>query len=198
MPRPIIMSQKEDSIHRGDYIVTVSGKKFYPLAPRAEEIELRDVAHSLANQCRFTGHTSEFYSVAEHSVRVSLMLEYDPTLAMWGLMHDASEAYLTDLAAPVKRSPIMVNYRVAESALMRQVAQRFSLPYPIPDEVKHADAVMLHTEAASFFPEDGTVWWDMSLVTNTIKHPLTPKQARDSFLTRYRALDIARRQAAYD
>jgi hypothetical protein len=54
------------------FIHTYTGKHFYPLTPDAALIDLRDVAHSLSMQARFAGHTRDFYSVAEHCVRVSM------------------------------------------------------------------------------------------------------------------------------
>ena len=81
-------------------IITFTGKIIDPINPDPEDIDIRDIAHSLSQQCRFTGHTSEFYSVAEHSVLVS---EAVPARdAALGLMHDATEAYLADLAKPIK------------------------------------------------------------------------------------------------
>src|SRR5271165_7548492 len=86
---------------KGDWIQTYTGRVMYPLDPRPEEINIIDIAHALSNLCRFTGHVRTFYSVAEHSVRVSQ--HCDPKDALWGLLHDASEAYLADMSRPMKR-----------------------------------------------------------------------------------------------
>ena len=96
------------------WIHTRSGKKVRPLAMTPEMVDLDDIVHALTMKCRWTGHTSEFYSVAQHSVMVSLIAEEraeretkDGRLArlagLYGLLHDAAEAYLPDVAAPVKR-----------------------------------------------------------------------------------------------
>jgi hypothetical protein len=91
----------------GDWIQTYSGRQFWPLDPRVEDVHLEDIAHALSNVCRYTGHVREFYSVAEHSVHVSWSCE--PEDALWGLLHDASEAYLADMARPVKQNmPVYV------------------------------------------------------------------------------------------
>jgi hypothetical protein len=77
------------------WIQTVSGRQFWPLAPKAEDVDIGDIAHALAMKCRYSGHTQKFYSVAEHSVHISLALLRDgwnPTTALWGLLHDAAEA----------------------------------------------------------------------------------------------------------
>jgi len=78
-----------------------------------------DMAHALSQTCRYTGHYREFYSVAQHSVHVAQELiaaGNSPEYCLWGLMHDASEAYLADLAAPVKR--FIDGYRKLEENLM--------------------------------------------------------------------------------
>ena len=71
------------------YIETVSGRKFYFLNPNPEDIDIEDIAHALSMQCRFTGHTKWFYSVAEHAIWVSYLVPVH--LALEGLLHDASE-----------------------------------------------------------------------------------------------------------
>lgn len=79
------------------YFWTFTGRRIDTLAPDPCEIEIDDIAHSLAQQCRFLGHTDGFYSVAQHSVLVSgFVPDRD---ALWGLLHDAAEAYVCDLPA---------------------------------------------------------------------------------------------------
>ena len=56
---------------RGDWMQTHSGLRFYPLDPRPEDIRIEDIAHALPMICRFNGHCSRFYSVAEHSLNVA-------------------------------------------------------------------------------------------------------------------------------
>ena len=105
------------------FIGTFSGLRFWPLNPNPEKILIEDVAHSLAHQCRFGGHVWRFYSVAEHSVHVSNL--YPSEDVLWGLLHDASEAYLVDLPRPLKLLPEFALYREAERRLQRAVAVRF-------------------------------------------------------------------------
>src|SRR3954471_11712639 len=107
-------------------IFTYGGGTIEPLEPDPADIDIRAIAHSLSQQCRWTGHTSRFYSVAEHCVltsRIERSLEC--------LLHDASEAYLSDLARPVKKAPGLGDvYRECELALEQAIAERFNLTPP--------------------------------------------------------------------
>jgi len=174
-----------------DWIHTFTGKKFRPLTPDPELIDVRDVAHALATQSRFGGHTSKFYSVAEHSVRVSLICPGRD--ALWGLLHDASEAYLKDMASPIKYAPGVEFYLAAERALMAAVAVKFSLPANEPESVRRADAVMLHTEARDLFPPGSHVEWlnERMAQPNRIS-PLNWQAAEAWFLERFRFLERRR------
>jgi uncharacterized protein len=126
------------------YFRTFTGRHVYPLASEPSQIDIEDIGHSLARLCRFLGHTEEFYSVAQHSVLVSRLVP--PEDALWGLLHDASEAYLGDLPAPIKRDPAMAFYRDIEDRLLRTIAARFCLRPEMPESVKRADRLLLATE----------------------------------------------------
>lgn len=122
--------------HEGS-ILTFSGQRIWPLEPDPKKIHLVDIAHHLSNLCRYTGAVSIFYSVGEHSIR---MADYiDEEFKSWALLHDASEAYLQDLPAPIKHMPEMKPYRDAEERMMEAVAKRFDLPCPEPPEVSYLD-----------------------------------------------------------
>ncbi len=141
------------SERKGDWIQTYTGVEFYPLDPRPEEIRIADIAHALSMQCRYTGHVRSFYSVAEHSFRVAEMCP--PEYALWGLLHDAAEAYLVDLPRPIKRhSEIGRLYREAEDRIMIAVCERFGLTWqdPMPDPVERADKAMLWVESQALMP----------------------------------------------
>lgn len=104
---------------------TFSGLQFRPLSPRAEDINIDDVAHGLAMTCRYGGHVLHYYSVAEHCVLVSRHVP--PEFALEGLLHDSSEAYLGDMVRPLKYQPEMAEFRKAEAAIERCVEERFRL-----------------------------------------------------------------------
>ena len=115
-----------DSIRKGDWFQTYSGRQFWPCDPKPEEIYLVDIAHALSNQCRFAGHCQRFYSVAQHSVIVSEQVPFEH--AVWGLLHDAAEAYLVDLPRPIKRHSVLGReYKLLEEQLQTCIAWRFGL-----------------------------------------------------------------------
>lgn len=171
----------------GYWIETISGRRIDPVMPDPRQIDIGDIAHALANQCRFTGHVSSFFSVAQHSVLVSLIV--DEEYALEGLLHDASEAYLSDLARPVKVQPAFkAVYGVAEERLMFVIAEVFALHWPIPKEVKVADEALLRAEARDLLPNSSGWWreggdpWPEPVV------PVDPVEARRMFLARYAQL----------
>lgn len=137
----------------GDWLQTFSGFSFWPLDPRPEEVCIEDIAHSLAMQCRFGGHSLRFYSVAEHSILVSQACS--PENALWGLLHDASEAYLVDVPRPIK--PFLPNYKLLEDGIMKCIAGKFDLPWPMPQEVKMVDSQILGNEKRAVM-KDGPSW----------------------------------------
>ncbi len=127
------------------WIQTYSGKQMWPLEPRVEDICIEDIAHSLSMQCRFTGHSKFFYSVSQHSVHVSYLVP--PEYALWGLLHDAPEAYVTDMSRPVKRgTKLGEEYKIVEDRIMKVICEKFNLPLEEPKEVKVADNIMVVTE----------------------------------------------------
>ncbi len=159
-----------------DYIETFTGRSFRPLSPGDAPIVIEDIAHALSNQCRFSGHTRVHYSVAEHSVRVSKLLAdwgAPKEEQLWGLLHDASEAYLVDIPAPLKSTPAFAAYCVAEAALQQAICLRFGLPVEQPKSVALADRVLLATEARDlmpFVPEH----WEALRSFPTLQDPIEP------------------------
>lgn len=170
-----------------DWIQTFTGIIFWPLDPRPEEIRIEDIAHALSMQCRFGGHCKTFYSVAEHSVRVSR--ELPQPLRLWGLLHDAAEAYLIDLPRPLKRFSEMGRlYLEIEDRLMVTVCERFGLPLSQPPEVKRMDTRLLVTEKRDLMTVEPKPWEDTEEPLRDIIKPWMPWFAEDEFLRVFRAV----------
>ena len=173
--------------HRnGDWITTFSGRKMYPCDPLPEEIYIEDIARALSMLCRFTGHVRFFYSVGQHSTLCSRIVPRED--ARWALMHDASEAYLADIARPTK--PYLSNYQSLENAMMEQIAIRFNLPWPMPPSIHHADNVLVITERRDLL-NPGPDWGEWTKGIEPLKDkivPLSPAEAEREFLARYEEL----------
>ncbi len=106
----------------GNWIQTYSGRQFWPLEPRAEDVAVEDIAHALSLLCRYGGHSSRFYSVAEHCVLVS------HKCGLHGLLHDAAEAYLLDIPRPVKA--LMPEYKWAEERVIVAIYEALGVTLP--------------------------------------------------------------------
>jgi uncharacterized protein len=179
---------------RGDdvsYIRTYSGGRFWPLDPHPDDLEIEDIAHALSNLCRWTGHSEKFYSVAQHCVLVSANLPSHPQLE--GLMHDASEAYLSDLSRPVKHAPGLGEvYRQAEKKIEEAIAMKFDLPKDTSPEIKMVDNRLLYTEARDLMKN--LTWSSDSAKQNETEEPnylaitiepWSPERAKQEFLQRF-------------
>ena len=166
---------------RGDWLQTFTGRQFWPLDPRPEEVDILDIAHALSQQCRFAGHTRVFYSVAEHCVRVSLAC--DPKDALAGLLHDAAEAYVVDVPRPLKRH--LPDYRAIEAVVHHAIATRFWTPDVLPVSVQHADNVLLATEARDLMSRPTNAWAPMPLPLDEWISPWSSALAKERFLARF-------------
>lgn len=166
------------------WIQTFTGAHFHPFRAQPGEIRIEDIAHALSLQCRFNGHCRHFYSVAEHSVRVSEALPHE--LALWGLLHDAAEAYVSDLPRPLK--DFLPQFRELEDRVLRLIIKTFGLTWPMPPEVDHADLRLLATECRDLMAIDPRQW---DLTINPLPariQPLSPRDAEEAFLRRFRSL----------
>ena len=127
------------------WVQTYTGKRFQPLNPTQESIDIEDIAHALSMICRFNGHSKEFYSVAQHCVLVSYACDSDD--AAFGLLHDASESYIADVSSPLKHSGQFENYKIMEDIIQTAIYKKFGLKGKEPPSVKRADKQLLYTEA---------------------------------------------------
>ena len=138
------------------FIETYTGKKFYFTDPEPDMIDIRDIAHSLSLQCRFMGHAETFYSVAEHSVAVSCIVDKENALA--ALLHDAAEAYLSDIPQPIKK--LLPQYIELEEQVSQAIYSKFFLNVSPESwkDVKDADNTQLKTEAKYLLSSQGKDW----------------------------------------
>lgn len=171
----------------GDWMQTFTGGQFWPLDPRAEEIDPRDIAHALAMQCRYNGHCRRFYSVAEHCVLLSAAVR--PENALWALLHDAAEAYVGDMVRPLKRQ--MPNFRVLEDTVLHAIAFRFDLPWPMPAEVIEADNRILRSERIELMPSEHQWWTDALEPLPVVICGWDPGFAEEMYLARLADLGAA-------
>lgn len=147
------------------WMLTASGKQFDPVDPQPDMIDLVDIAHGLANECRFAGQCRFFYSVAQHSVLVSQIVS--PAHAWEALLHDATEAYIKDIPSPVKR--LLPDYRALEARIEAAIRVRFGLPAEKSSEVAHADLVLLATERRDLMTSAGDPWACLQGITPLAK-----------------------------
>lgn len=186
----------------GDWICTYTGKQWYVTDPHPDDVDILDIAHGLSRVCRYGGHTSEFYSVAQHCIHCAETIEDERTecfeLALYTLLHDASEAYIGDVVRPLKYQ--LPQYLAIEERTMGVIHHGLALPQPLKGQselIKEVDDRLLMTERRDFMSHDNREW-------NIRAEPLTRRltamscdTARAGFLTMYRRLRSGmERQAA--
>ena len=173
-------------VGKTDTIFTFTGRTIRPLDPDPQDIVIEDIAHALANQCRFTGHTKSFYSVAEHCILASQCVPFEFRLE--ALLHDASEAYLSDIARPVKKAPgFSETYLHYEAQLERAIGKRFGIPGSMSDAVRAADEAMLKSEIQFLMPPSFADISDVPPEGTPVPVCMTPKQSEMTFLAYYEA-----------
>lgn len=133
-----------------NYIQTYTGTKVHYPFVNPQEIIIADIAHSLSNQCRFTGHLHHPWSVAQHSLCVAALVPAEHKKQ--ALLHDATEAYLCDVPKPFKE--MMPDYKRMEAELWEVIANRFGVPVELDRTVHEADVIMLMTERDAFNPNN--------------------------------------------
>lgn len=142
------------------WIATYTGIKFYPFNPDPNDINLEDISQSLSLLCRFNGHSNEFYSVAHHSILIAEALEkeYTPRLALIGLLHDASEAYLSDIPSPIKK--FLPEICEIEDKILMAVFDGLGVERPTKEEwkiVMEYDKAILAAEG-KYFTNNPELW----------------------------------------
>lgn len=173
-------------VRSGPWIGTYSGKKFYPLDPHPEDVTSLDIAHALSLKVRWTGHCNRFYSVGQHSLRVANVTRtlvqgmLTDTLVAYALLHDAAEAYLPDVARPLKSS--LHGFHELEQIVQTAILTKYGLPEVSGDignqigQVKRADNILLAMEAQELFDPPRGRDWEIPLgpVTESVTRAAEP------------------------
>lgn len=169
------------------HITVYTGGTFEFMSPESSDWTVWDIAHALALTCRFAGHCTEFYSVAQHSVLVSRLVPGE--LALAALFHDASEAFLGDIPTPLK--PLLPDFQALERRVEAAVADRLQVVGPEDAHIRTADRVALATERRDLMPQTAWEWEELSGIqpVATRVRPIGPNEARSQFLERM--LDVA-------
>jgi hypothetical protein len=172
-------------MEKGPTIMLQSGAWFDFSNPASSNFTIEDVAHGLANICRYAGQCRRFYSVAEHSMLVS---ETAVGFELEALLHDAAEAFMGDITRPLKQ--MLPEYKNIENGVEEAILMRFGLTIPLPLGIKDADLRVLAAEQSQIMPR-GTDDWarEQNVVPAPIivRH-LGPEEAKRAFLDRYERL----------
>lgn len=167
-----------------NFMTTISGKRINYENPTVEMFDITDIAHSLSNICRFGGHIRRHYSVAQHSVMVSNLVPHH--LALAALLHDASEAYLSDIVRPAKR--MLPQYKDLELKFQGVLEERFAVTFD-HEEIHIADNKALYAEALHFYGNIDNWGLDGFEHYATIT-PLHAEHARLMFMCRFSELTV--------
>ena len=181
------------TLELGNWIQTHTHRAFSLTTPDAADVTIEDIAHSLSQICRFNGHTRVPYSVAEHSVRCSQLVDQD--FALDALLHDAGEAYFGDVSTPLKRE-LGAAWADVEERIGSLIADKFGVLWPPPRAVVNADLALLEIECRDLLGAAIDDWSKMGAMAVfkidvdelVIIEPWTPDFARHRFLERYHTL----------
>lgn len=182
------------------WIETFTGKRINPMHLDEEMIDINDIAHSLALQCRFVGHCIVFYSIAEHSMRVAELLhkmltgnaddmdigaEATAKTCLAALLHDAAEAYIGDISRPVKHHPMFKFAIELEKQILGKIMKKFNCTGANWELIKKADDIMLATEAEYLMADSGKGWYLPELPLPHRPKLIAPEDVEPMFLYRF-------------
>ncbi len=178
------------------WIQTYTGKKFSLTDPQPEDVCIDDIVAALSRIVRFGGHCRGQYTVLQHSVHVS---EIVPECHKYtALLHDAGEAYYGDITRPQKqvframttrgtRCGPVCEFDAFGSQIDAAIAEALGVPYPVPEAVKHADNVMLATEARDLMVEPPEPWDCLPPPLEKTLEVWTPQRTHWRFVDAYHA-----------
>jgi len=162
-----------------DFITTRSGHIFKLSNPQPYYGMIYDIAWSLSMQCRFCGHTKYFYSVAEHCYRMSL--EVPKAYALAALLHDASEAFISDIPKPVKE--LSQEIKELEDNISRMIMEHFNISHIDYDLLHSWDLKMFATELRDLLDFDGQISYQA--IDNYIIEPVSQQRSMRDYLDRF-------------
>jgi 5'-deoxynucleotidase YfbR-like HD superfamily hydrolase len=167
------------------FVSTYKGHRFFPLDPCIDDVDIEDIAHGLAYQCRFNGQTTSFYSVAQHSLLVASIVP--EKLRLSALLHDAAEAYLGDIVKPLKI--LVPQFSVIEKQVSAIISKCFSVYDLDHPSIKEADLVLLATEKRDLMPNSVEAWSSIAGLTPIAERivPQAPERAKSDFLAAWTA-----------
>lgn len=179
------------------WMQTFTGKKLFPLNPKPEDIDIRDIAHALSLVGRYGGHAPTFYSVGAHSLLTSHLCKSHPLEA---LLHDAAEAYIGDMVRPLKK--FVPQFLLAEQIMEEVIFAKFGLPQHLPPEVKAADNLALMIERRelgivpieSWGPELEALKLPPQSFDTSFYFNISPASVEHLFVRRYECLSLGLRK----
>lgn len=172
--RKVISFFREDGV--SGEIRLHSGELFNPIKPNLDKITIQDIAYGLAGQFRFGGHTR--YTVAQHSVLGSQMIQ-EPKESLAFLLHDGAEGLgLLDLPSPIKKSPGLEIYSLIEERLLKGISKKFGVSFT-SSKLKEVDTKMFRTERSVLFGIEDSDIFDLDIEV------WSPKKAEREFLKRF-------------
>lgn len=186
-------------------ILTFTGKHVDPTDLQPEDIDIEDIAHALSWTNRFNGHARRGISVAQHSVFVSRLIDENygtgdielGWIALQGLLHDGSEAYLGDITKWLKNTPEFAGYRAFEEKAQTAIYQRFGCDTEQHPLVSAADKLMLRFEGEQAFGKNWAAWTEfikyepITMAEHRLVGPWSPwsaRQSEEAFFLRFRSL----------
>ena len=180
-----------ETIELSDGIRLYSGVMFDFNNPDACNVGIEDIARGLSKVCRFAGHIIHFYSVAQHAVNCSRIV--DPAFAFDALMHDTAEAFTNALPRPLKTA--IPAFKRLETKVEAAMSRRFGFAYPLPPQIVLADNQMLSLEKDEL-TTDVSHWTCLGGCEESarrVRHLVdlsswTPDRAEQAFLARYEEL----------
>lgn len=147
-----VREAEEKGTPRDHFILTYTGKVFWFDEIRPEAIDIRDIAHALSHICRYTGQVNMFFSVAQHSLLVAEKMPGGPAKKLVALLHDAAEAYMSDLSSPLKKwleHEGSLAYSTTQDKITAAIYNKFGVT-DIPSDVRLYDLAACVFEAEGF------------------------------------------------